>query len=363
MKIIQLIYSLSSGGAEHFVVDLSNQLAEMGHDVTVCILLDGNNETLTFNKQFLKSNVKFHSLNFNRGFSLNKAFLVETFLKDQKPEIVYCHLNVIPYIFRLAYCDRNIKFVHTIHSIASKSSGLKIQYYFNKYFYKKNIIRPVTISKECNLSFIEYYSLDNPVCIENGCSPVVPSNFFSTIQLEVESYKTYSNTPVFVHVARCHPVKNQQLLIDAFNNLNKEGVDFLLLIIGNGFWGDQNKVLVESACDKIHFLGEKKNVGDYLLCADAFCLSSIYEGLPISLIEAMSCGLTPICTAVGGIPDVVKDGDNGYLSELNSASFTDAVRRFLNNKIEVCKLKECYNEFYSMEKCARKYVELIELYS
>ena len=53
MKIIQIIYSLSSGGAEKFVVDLSNQLAKMGHDVTLCMLRDDKIDTLTFNKQFL----------------------------------------------------------------------------------------------------------------------------------------------------------------------------------------------------------------------------------------------------------------------------------------------------------------------
>ena len=62
MKIIQIIYSLCPGGAEKFVVDLSNQLATMGHDVTLCMLRDVTDESLTFNKQFLQSNVKLHSM-------------------------------------------------------------------------------------------------------------------------------------------------------------------------------------------------------------------------------------------------------------------------------------------------------------
>lgn len=361
MKIIQLIYSLSSGGAEHFVVDLSNQMAAMGHEVTICILLDGKNDKLIFNKQLLKSNVKFHSLNFDRGFSLRKLLLVERFIKARRPDIVYCHLNVIPYVYRMAFCNDNIEFVHTLHSIAPKATGLKIQFYLNRYFYKNNIIQPITISKECNQSYIDYYRLNNAVCIDNGCAAITPSDKLMDVKAEIESYKTSIDTTVFIHVARCHPAKKQQLLIDAFNKLDNEGVNFILLVIGNGFYEKSNRIFVESACNRIHFLGEKNNVGDYLLCADAFCLSSIYEGLPISLIEAMSCGVTPICTPVGGIPDVVKDGVTGFLSrDITVETYVDAIYRFLNNPIRSEVIVDEFEKRFSIQECANKYLSLYE---
>ena len=77
MKIIQLIYSLCSGGAERFVVSLSNQLAEMGHDVTVCMLLSSGNEKYMFNRQFMRPEVHFHSMDFEPGFSLRKVRALE----------------------------------------------------------------------------------------------------------------------------------------------------------------------------------------------------------------------------------------------------------------------------------------------
>ena len=115
------------------------------------------------------------------------------------------------------------------------------------------------------------------------------------------------------------------------------------------------------ACSKIHFLGKKNNVNDYLYCADAFCLTSVYEGLPISLLEALSCGVTPICTSVGGIPDVVIDNVSGYLSINRTISgYMEAVKRFLTYPLPRKELIRYYHKHYSMAVCAKKYVNLYE---
>ena len=88
----------------------------------------------------------------------------------------------------------------------------------------------------------------------------------------------------------------------------------------------------------------------------AFCLSSFYEGLPISLLEAFSCGCTPICTAVGGIVDVIKNGENGYLSlDLSVKSYVDAIMNYIESPIERKNLIQYYRNNYTMEKCANKY--------
>ena len=357
MKILELIYSLSSGGGERFVVDLSNELAKRGNDVTICMLLDDQEPRLTFNRQFIANNVKFHAMKFTTGFSFSKMKKVEDYILKEMPDIVHCHLNVIPYIFRFAYKHREIKFYHTLHSIASEASGSKYQYHINKYFYSHNIIRPITISRECQLSYNRFYKLDNAPCIDNGRSSVKPSENIEKVKLEIISYKAHDFTPVFIHVARCHPSKNQDLLIDSFNELNKKGYDYVLLIIGNGYDSQGGQKLKEKSCSKIYFLGEKNNVGDYLLCSDAFCLTSFYEGLPISLLEALSCGVTPICTSVGGISDVITDGKTGYLADVEFESYLKAIQRFYTKKISKDKLIKYFTENFSVEVCCSKYLE------
>lgn len=359
MKIIQLIYSLSSGGAEKFVVNLSNELANKGHEVIVCILRNGFDNSCTFNKKYLHSNVTFHAMNFTKGFSLRKVYQLEKFIKCQNPDIVHCHLNVIPYIFRIAVFCKNIKFVHTIHSIAEKASGLRIQYLINKWFYKRGLIKPITISYLCYESFKNYYKLDCATTIDNGCPRAVKSTEFEHVKAEVNSYKSSTDTTVYIHVARCSQSKNQRALISAFNQLDHENIDFVLIIIGNGFDKKENIDLKREACNKIYFLGEKGNVGDYLLCADAFCLTSLYEGLPISLIEAMSVGITPICTNVGGISDVIHDGQNGFLSEsVNSEDFVMAVHRYRSSILKVENIIDSYENKFSINMCAKKYLKV-----
>ena len=132
-------------------------------------------------------------------------------------------------------------------------------------------------------------------------------------------------------------------------------------MIGSGYDSLEGKVIQASACDKIHFLGEKDNVNDYMMCSDAFCLSSQYEGLPISLLEAFSYGLTPICTPVGGIPDVITDGVNGYLScGMDVKDYVNAIKRFMDNPMECDKQVSFYKDNYSMDVCAKEYEKLFE---
>lgn len=355
MKIIQIIYSLSSGGAERFVVDLSNELANMGHDVTVCMLLKDDNAGLTFNKKFINDNVKFHAMNFDKGFSIHKSDLLQAYIKKENPDIVHCHLNVIPYIFRLCLFDRHIKFFHTLHSIAEHASGSGWQYHINKFYYKHNLIRPICISELCLKSYINLFKLNNAPVIDNGRAFPRASDKFNAVKTEVDCLR-HEQSPVFIHVARYNFQKNQELLVDSFNALYENGLNYTLLIIGNGYNSDDGIKLQKRACKNIHFLGEKDNVCDYLLCSDAFCLSSRYEGLPISLLEALACGLTPICTAVGGVPDVIEDGVTGYLSSgQDVVSYIDAIKRFIERPLDKNMLIDYFKKNYSMEVCAKKY--------
>lgn len=78
-------------------------------------------------------------------------------------------------------------------------------------------------------------------------------------------------------------------------------------------------------------------------------------------MEALSCGCTPICTPVGGIPNVITDGVTGYLSkDVSFMEYKNAVLKFLNNPTEISenKLVEHFKANFSMEKCAKEYVDL-----
>jgi len=360
MKIVQLIYSLSSGGAERFVVDLSNELARQGHEVHLVIFRSG--EGSEFYRFLIDESVVFHNMNIKKGFGVSPVFKVMNELREINPDVVHAHLNVVPYLYIFSLMNKCIKVIHTLHNIASRTVGSLFQVRINQFMYKRNIIQPVAISDVCADSFRSFYGIESIEVIDNGRSPVVAGDEYSCASEQINSFLQGSKKPVFVHVARFHPQKNQDLLISSFNKLHDEGVGFLLLVIGSGYdRPGEAQILRDKACTSIKFLGEKRNVGDYLLLADAFCLSSHYEGLPISLLEALSAGCVPICTAVGGIPDVITDGVTGYLSiDCDIESYCRAIRRYLSspNSIDKTSLQSFFNKHYSIEQCALSYISL-----
>ena len=112
-----------------------------------------------------------------------------------------------------------------------------------------------------------------------------------------------------------------------------------------------------------HILGERMNPLEYLKEADAFALSSEYEGMPISLIEALAVGAIPVCTPVGGIPNAIVDGKNGFLShDASETAYYEALKRFLTTDNDILRqmsenARESFSA-YSMEECSKKYQQL-----
>jgi glycosyltransferase involved in cell wall biosynthesis len=137
-----------------------------------------------------------------------------------------------------------------------------------------------------------------------------------------------------------------------------------LLIIGTGFDSELGRELRNLACGNIIFLGEKHNVSDYLLNSDAFCLSSVREGMPISLIEAFACGCIPICTPVGGLRNMIENGKTGYLSKsIAEDDYYLSILSYLGNKEQIKKLDliQYYHTRFSIEQCVNKYLSLYKV--
>ena len=96
------------------------------------------------------------------------------------------------------------------------------------------------------------------------------------------------------------------------------------------------------------------------MSSDALCLTSIYEGLPLVILEAMSVGVPVLSTPVGGIPETIKDGRHGYLSEnISIDSYIKILKKFIkNNPFDSNIIKNYYQKYYSMHACCMNYYEL-----
>ncbi|MBQ8805585.1 MAG: glycosyltransferase [Bacteroidaceae bacterium] len=354
MKILQIIFNLSQGGAERFVVDVCNELIKSPKNDIYLLTINANNNKSLHYYETLSTKVKYKNIGSLKGLCLKSIMGVYKVIKDIKPDIVHIHCSpVLIYLPSLFY--KKAKYVHTIHNLASKAISFQWLRGFQKWLFKKHI-QPITISKICQESYKSFYGQDNAICITNGRAALITTDEAKNVKKEIEGYKKSKDTPVFIHVARYAEQKNQELLFNAFNKLHNDGKDFLLIIIGAGF--DNSPYIHLNETSHIKILGTKQNVGDYLACADYFVLSSIYEGLPLSLLEAMSMGCIPISTPAGGVVDVIRDGENGLLSpSFDKDNYYKTIKRVFEKDFSIEKndiIKE-YKENYTIEVCADSY--------
>lgn len=164
-------------------------------------------------------------------------------------------------------------------------------------------------------------------------------------------FKLPLDTPIVGTIGRLVPVKNHLLLIDAFARIHAEKPDAHLAILGDG---PLDEALATRAADlrlsnDISFVKSSPSAEIFLRCLDVFALSSDSEGLPLTLLEAMAAGLPVAATGVGGIPEVIENGKDGYLVP---ASSPDLLARVISS------LLSHPGEALEMGRRAREKVEL-----
>ena len=356
MKILEVIQSLASGGAERLVVDLCNELSKT-EDVTLLILKDVQH----FYLPQLSPRVKVIEAKMPLGGSIKQLLQCCKWVKKVNPDVVHIHSHA-RYTMLLANLlyGRKYKFYMTIHNDVCQNyahgwSGLQVR--LSGFLGRCKFI---TISETNYQQFCTTHPRLKQCLIQNGRALPALSEKIDDVKKEMQVYRGGEEHILFIHIARCQPVKDQALLVDCFNELIQEGENVALVIIGDRFDSPLGKSITQKAGRDIHFLGTKDNVYDYLSCADAFCLSSKYEGMPITLIEAYLSGKPIISTPVCGAVDIVKEGVNGYLSAGHAKEeYKNAIRQFIANKDAICAKAAAMKEDcpYNITECAKKYLE------
>lgn len=361
-KIVQVVPALGYGGAQVFCTQLCNQLADyLGYQVTLISLYDYNAEK-HLPLSMLSEKIKFITLGKKHGIDVSMFKKVHQTLKDIQPDVVHTHLHAGYYCFYAYYkLKYPFKKIHTLHNLAKEDAPLHGRMMY-RYFFKRNIIKPVTISEEVFSSAVKEYGNCIKTLIHNGSNPVKATTAFNETKEKINALKKNASTKILLNVARISRQKNQQLLIDCMRIFEQQNINAVALILGN-FTPENKNVYEELTSAKpgnVHFLGKVNNVSDYLLNADAFVLCSLYEGLPISLLEALSAGAIPVCTPVGGIKSILTN-DIGFLSgDVTVDAYLKTLEIFFNtDNVTLIRIKEkgkrLYEKQYSMKSCAAKY--------
>jgi glycosyltransferase involved in cell wall biosynthesis len=359
MKILQLTASLGGGGAERIAVSLCNRFAANKDDeiVLVSILDDSVPENVFYIKD-LSPKVRLINLHCNRGLQTKAIWGVYNIIKKERPDIVHSH-DIPPLLLFPTLIIHKVCYMHTLHNMVQRivdNSNIPIRIIMN-YLFRCNKVKPITISKTCHQSYYNTYKQKNDICIVNGSEPLKITENFESVKEITEGLKNHSETTVFVHVARHHPQKNHDRLFSTFLRLEREGECFILIVLGEHYESWKTKL---KDSKRIFLLGAKNNIGDYMAQADFFVLSSDYEGLPMSLIEAMSMGVVPISTPAGGVVDVIEDGITGYLTKtFDDEEFYLKVKQALYEKGKISSevIKKHFEKYFSMETCAKNYYE------
>lgn len=359
-KIVQMVPALGWGGAQVFCIQLCNELAKYpGYEVTL-ISMYTHDPQKHLPLSMLDKKVKFISLGKKPGIDPKMFLKIYKTLKEIRPDVVHTHLHSGYYCFYSYFRLKHpFKKVHTLHNLAKQDAPPHGRKMF-KYFFRRHIIECVTISDEVHKSAVEEYGAYVKTLIYNGSDEVKPTEKFNETQSGINSLKKDASTKVLLNVARITRQKNQKLLLEVMQELTNENV--IAVILGD-YVADDKTIYDELIAIKpgnVFMLGKVTNVSDYLLCTDAFILSSIFEGMPISLLEALSAGAIPISTPVGGVINLVTK-DIGFLSEdVSKESLLKAVQAFLAaDDATIRQLKNndktLYNKDFSMQTCAAKY--------
>lgn len=317
MKVIQVIPFLSMGGAEIMCENLVYELKRQGHEVMIVSLYDKKSPVT---ERIEKAGIDIRYLGKKIGFDFSMFGKLKRLFRAERPDVIHTHLYVTKYVFPVA-AQMRIKTVHTLHSVAKEENGWLTRK-LNNFFYRNRFVVPVSLSQRVQDTIVEEYRLKRRLI------PVI----FNGIDLNKCQIKhDYSNDKNFkiLHIGSFQDVKNHKGLLEAFSIFNKKHPSSHLYLIGYGTLQEAmellaNQLEIESS---VTFLGMQSNVHKYISAMDMLVLPSKYEGMPMTLIEAMGSGMPIVATRVGGIPDMLDD-DSAILIPVETLAIAEAFEKY-----------------------------------
>jgi glycosyltransferase involved in cell wall biosynthesis len=249
-------------------------------------------------------------------FNLRTVWKLTGVLKQEKVDILHCHLHKASVYGAIAAKVAGVPVVFShVHGLnRSKSWQRKL---INQLVLRK-VNKIFAVGESVRKDVLEsnpFLSPEKVVSLGNSIDYGRYSQIEISKQQAKEDIGLKADSFVFGTIGRLTLTKGYSYLIDAFAQLKGQIPSAHLIFVGEGRL--QNELEREAAetpyADSIHFLGQRSDITSILKAIDVFVLSSIAEGLPRSLLEAMAAKVPCIGTKVGGIPEILADGKFGYL--------------------------------------------------
>lgn len=320
MKIMQVIPNFDMGGAETMCEGLCGQLRNLGADV-VAVSLYNCDTPIT--KRMTAAGIPLRFTAKHRGPDLGCVRRLRKLILEEKPDVIHTHLHALKYA-AAASKDLGIPIIHTVHNVAEKEVGPDKKR--NTRLYKEGWAVPVSLSSEVQKSVMDFYGLSQKA------TPVILNGIDLEHCIPKTDYRLHAPAEL-IHIGRFYEQKNHPCMVEAMSLLKKRGVDVTLRFVGDGpLMKDMQKLVRQKGLeDRIIFNGVSDRVFKLLNNADIFILPSKWEGLPMTVIEAMGTGIPVIASDVGGLSDMIISGHSGTLIRPDAAELADAVEQMLKD--------------------------------
>lgn len=321
-RVLFLITDLAVGGAETQAVRLSIGLAKRGWRVAVVSML----EPEAFGNELSSAGVRVYSLRMKRGKpSISGMVRLIGVLREFRPNVLLCimfHANLLGRIVGRLWCD-----AHIVSSIRTESFGgparklaMAITDAFGDVTTTNSSLVAERMVREHVVPRARVRVLRNAVLVSNAKNT---NEDRATTRAAIGGGEF-----LWIAVGRLVAAKDYPTMLTAFRAVSVRQPCARLAIAGAG---ELEAELRECAAElgedgRVLFLGHRKDIPAILAAADAYVLSSAWEGMPNAVIEAMAAGLPIVATKVGGVEELVEPAQNGYLVNAgNPAQLAEAM--------------------------------------
>ena len=312
INVLQVINSLHSGGAEVLLKNFTLQVKEHfkkynGLNIEVAILYPED----TFKEDIEKAGVHVWKLGLNFKYDLRSIFKLISLIKRGKYNIVHVHLFPANFFISFAslFLPKNIKFIFSEHNIYNRRRSFKLFKILDTFIYSR-YYKIICVSKQVQGALIEWLpNLKRKSVVISNAVPVPDLSNWSPV-------KKYD----VLFVGRLTKAKGVDILLKAIKILKeKYQKEIKAAIVGEGYSEEELKELViELGIEKeVEFLGVRRDIEKFMKSTKLFVLPSRWEGLPLTILEAMSSRASIIATKVGGMPEVIENGKEGILISPN----------------------------------------------
>lgn len=315
MRIIQVITRPQRRGAEIFAAQLGEQLMELGHEV-ILVSLFQSNQNLEFRGEFIQLDLPFRGKLDIRGFYvLSKVF------REINPDIVQANASDTlrmtvgaRYFFKGNY--------QLVYRNANQISEFIKSGFQRKWieFLMSKVDAVISVSKASKNDLLKIFSFSKPI-------EVIPIGVDQrSMVIKLESKLSDLPTPYLIQIGGLVPEKDPLGMVNIFHAIENSNLN--LIFIGSGILETslRNRIIEWGLEDRVQVIPNQENIFPYLNGAKALVMPSKIEGLPGVILEAMYCQIPVIAFGVGGIPEVVKSGETGWLVPAgDSDAFVQAV--------------------------------------